>query len=898
MRKRILALILTGAMVVSLSGCAVIDWAKSLLWGNPVENLRTMGRDSGYENAFEELTEAVNTELDEASFLRMQQNYEGLPVYGRTVVYVTDLWGKTLAVTGNPMDVDEDLDLDPSITESEAQAAVADYIGDASVTLRDEDLCVYNLGEDGVSHLAYCLTLGGYELIVDAHDGQLLAADSFLRTDDEAPTEVSALWGQATEYPDIAYYKNEGINQLHDPARKIYTAIVVNKHDKSLNQYVVDYDYDVKWVDGELPDPFAVDAYVNAQRTYDFFEEVLDNKGTDGNGEAEIIIGLGFRYFNDKDQSDNGYSGSNTNQMFTQIGFGVTYLHNTARIDTVAHEYMHGVTAFHGGLTYAGESGAIDEGLADIFGELAEGWYTESTPDWDHPSAGRNLANPEKSGYPSYYQGENWDPGMDVHQNSTVISHAAYLMSREGGGYLNAEELAKLWYRAMLMMNTDCTFVQCRMLVEQAALIMGLNDEQLWCISDAFDQVGIPGTHQIILEQGGQLEVLDRTQNPYDNYIVEVYQADVWHYDSTIMSVHPMHERLQEYIDTLILVEAYDVDDTDPLIVDYDTGLYLVRLIDKADLNKSVSFFLRIREDSAAYNCIRTPFGSIQLGGQVIDGNGDPLTDVTVELRTRDGIQTTQTNEEGYAFDIPDDLISGKLTFHKEGYHDKTMDFTLVEADFESPLIIMTDVCLEEKPHPYASIVADYEATYGKGHIGSVSYGLAYVEGVFYLDLLDFNADGVEELVMGYYGGASSSAGSKHKIKIWTTVDGEAELLYTDYAMHGSDVSQWFSLLHMDGKWYVGSGYVGYEDNVTFYGMGAEEFYRAVSFGFTVGDRSSSYYANGETITQSTYQAYYNTYFQAATEYDCLYSEDYNEEEIQDMLKKTAEIREFLGVGE
>jgi hypothetical protein len=41
--------------------------------------------------------------------------------------------------------------------------------------------------------------------------------------------------------------------------------------------------------------------------------------------------------------------------------------------DIVGHEFMHAVNYDENGLIYAWESGAIDEGLADVFGELAQG---------------------------------------------------------------------------------------------------------------------------------------------------------------------------------------------------------------------------------------------------------------------------------------------------------------------------------------------------------------------------------------------------------------------------------------------------------------------------------------------------------------------------------------------
>ena len=57
---------------------------------------------------------------------------------------------------------------------------------------------------------------------------------------------------------------------------------------------------------------------------------------------------------------------------------------------------------------------------------------------------------------------------------------------------VSTEELAELWYRAVLMMPSDCDFATCRKLVEYAAKSMkNLTNEQRSCVSEAFDEVGI-----------------------------------------------------------------------------------------------------------------------------------------------------------------------------------------------------------------------------------------------------------------------------------------------------------------------------------------------------------------------------------------------------------------------
>ncbi|MFH1781948.1 MAG: M4 family metallopeptidase [Patescibacteria group bacterium] len=124
--------------------------------------------------------------------------------------------------------------------------------------------------------------------------------------------------------------------------------------------------------------------------------------------------------------------------------------------DVTGHEYAHAVDYFTvlsdagqpSGLTYSGESGAMNEGNSDIFGEAFEYYYTGSS-DWisgsDMDSPSRNMANPPALSYTldgntvpypdrfnsdDFYCGEGDNNG--VHVNSTVPGKGAYLMAMGG----------------------------------------------------------------------------------------------------------------------------------------------------------------------------------------------------------------------------------------------------------------------------------------------------------------------------------------------------------------------------------------------------------------------------------------------------------------------------------
>jgi Zn-dependent metalloprotease len=113
-------------------------------------------------------------------------------------------------------------------------------------------------------------------------------------------------------------------------------------------------------------------------------------------------------------------------------------------LDVVSHEFTHAVTDNNGlgGLTYQGESGALNEAFSDILGETAEMWYENGayTIDWLHREdyvggANRSFWNPNDGGQPDTYLGTNWAPTGagdpdegGVHTNSGVMNYWFYLL--------------------------------------------------------------------------------------------------------------------------------------------------------------------------------------------------------------------------------------------------------------------------------------------------------------------------------------------------------------------------------------------------------------------------------------------------------------------------------------
>lgn len=171
--------------------------------------------------------------------------------------------------------------------------------------------------------------------------------------------------------------------------------------------------------------------------------------------------------------------------------------------DVVGHEMTHGVIERTSGLLYWNQSGAINEALADIIGEIID--HRNATPGEDLDSwqfgedvpgpAFRNVADPTLLGDPDRMTSPLWDTDPDysdrggVHTNSGVANKAFHLISQ--GGDFNGQTItgidagddsltasALLWVEVLQSLGSFTEYadlaevlpVSCGLLVEQGLL--------------------------------------------------------------------------------------------------------------------------------------------------------------------------------------------------------------------------------------------------------------------------------------------------------------------------------------------------------------------------------------------------------------------------------------------
>ena len=175
---------------------------------------------------------------------------------------------------------------------------------------------------------------------------------------------------------------------------------------------------DGNWDNVELTNPTtdwgtnhqnATTAHWIVQRTYEYFRDVHGRNGLDGNG----LIGRVLVNWN-LDAAQYVRAQNMVRIGFAPNGNQLDFNRPLTAIDIVAHEWMHGVTINTADLAYERESGALNEGLSDIFGTAMERRLLGGNFDWNLGEDAwllRNMANPLVSAdgaQPDRYQGSNW----------------------------------------------------------------------------------------------------------------------------------------------------------------------------------------------------------------------------------------------------------------------------------------------------------------------------------------------------------------------------------------------------------------------------------------------------------------------------------------------------------
>lgn len=532
--------------------------------------------------------------VDTYHFYRLQQLYKGIPVEGKTVTVSADKTGNVFAITANTDPAGDIADVLKNVETSESPkpgTVIFPLDGRYYICTISYDV------PNGELYKVYTDTVSGREIyrscMVYTEDYLCQENDSFLLYDEKrnlkalnannntlklgilpSPVDVPP----KTDF--ISLYTGDTIPYAYDSETIGYFDT-----DKEENcSLLVGLCDNVRFISASSVDHLdqgGVTLMQTAEKVYDYFFDQFHREGYDN---------LNNRmYLCCNDEFDNGKNAYSTAGFLLSFGSQK----DLSSVDLVAHEYMHSVEYAISDMKYAGESGSIKEAFSDIFGELAEDYIDNGQMDgscnWIHGDRSLCETDPERSIYPSQYQGKNFLSTIDeldknnnstndhghVHRNSTVISRVAYRMWNGIDGtkskMIPTKLLQKLWFDALLLMPKDASasFKDCAVnlmiIAQQMAADHLLSQQQLQCVHDAFAMANISTFAPVV--QGTGLVVYDEDNNPYDNY----------------------HIKIKNRFTRQIVLDT-DVSSTDSVKLEYPVGYYYITVTDNAGVGSKKSF--------------------------------------------------------------------------------------------------------------------------------------------------------------------------------------------------------------------------------------------------------------------------------------------------------------------
>jgi Zn-dependent metalloprotease len=448
--------------------------------------------------------------------VRYQQTFRGVPVFeGEAIVHV-DLATQSVIDTTDALLSFDDVDTRPGLGADEARGRALGALGLPPGLAARANLMI--VVDNNVASLAWQVRAvddddarGPVDQVafVEARGRGVLRAWDNLQTADG--TGYGFFNGQVA----LTTTSVSGGFQLKDGTRgNQYTIDMKNKQ----NGGTTFTDADNVWGDGTLGDrqTVGVDAQYGTAQTWDYFKNVHGRIGIANNGAgAYNRVHYGRNY---------------SNAFWSDSCFCMTYGDGDGRtfnpfdsLDVAGHEMSHGVTSRTANLTYAGESGGLNEGTSDIFGTMVEFYARNAsdTPDYligeklykSGTRSLRSMIQPSSDGSSAdcWYSGVG---SLNVHYSSGVANHFYYLLAEGTTGGLPSLTCAagntrvangkgtvagigrakaeKIWYRALTVyMTASTTYAGARTATLNAASdLYGASSSERSAVAAAWTAVG------------------------------------------------------------------------------------------------------------------------------------------------------------------------------------------------------------------------------------------------------------------------------------------------------------------------------------------------------------------------------------------------------------------------
>lgn len=472
---------------------------------------------SGIDNARESFKIAgITTDELGITHIRTIQQFGGVYIYGAEATVHLD--GTRERFTGAFHRPAQNTKTTPSVTAATAIRRVTDDISHETVyrqlTEKEQDildytapaasLMLYPTGDDKYK-LAWVVTIRPnfieeWKYFIDASGGEII--HKYNNTFSDGPVTAQA-YDLNNVLQTISTYLETGTYYMFNISENMFVpatgeGIIMTLDANNTSTSYLDY-RNVTSSNNTWPQKSAVSAHNNATLAYRYFWNTFGRNSI--NGQGGNIISFVNVAEDDGTSMENAFW--NGKAVFYGNG-GSTFYSLAGALDVAAHELGHGVVSATANLEYYGQSGAINESYADIFGSMVDrnDWQIGediTRTSYSPSGALRNMADPHNGGTSisqPYWQpkstSEMYTGGQDnggVHVNSGIGNHAFYLFATA----VTKEKAERVFYKALTdYLTMTSKFIDFRIAVVQAATdLYGASSTEVTKAKEAFSAVGI-----------------------------------------------------------------------------------------------------------------------------------------------------------------------------------------------------------------------------------------------------------------------------------------------------------------------------------------------------------------------------------------------------------------------
>ena len=330
-----------------------------------------------------------------------RKSISGLPVFGYQLIVHLDTQNQVVTVNGH-FRPNLDLDTTPKVSQADAEQLALDDLLNGQLQpdqrsrvkatiLRDQTQLMIHIDQNDQPRLTWYVTI-----MTDSPLGQWRYF-------------VNARRAQIVHQFDSAAHDKRRITYTADNSTDIPGRLLIDEGERS-------------------KDAIAQAAHDGAGKVYDYYFNTFKRDGLDDQGSPLVST---VHYGSDPEDAENAAWIGEAKQMIYGDG-GKIFKPLAYGLDVVGHEFTHGVIDNTSDLIYEGQSGALNESYADVFGALIDrgNWTIGETVIKSPPYPFKFLRSLEDPGAGGNY--DTSDPLNSVGQPANMKEYADLPYTRKG----------------------------------------------------------------------------------------------------------------------------------------------------------------------------------------------------------------------------------------------------------------------------------------------------------------------------------------------------------------------------------------------------------------------------------------------------------------------------------